>query len=331
MTKKKKILAVVIVLVVLVAGYFGWEHYASADDHMLNASGTIEATTVNLSVKIPGTIGIFEAEPGDEVKPNDLVAEILRNDLIAQLERDRLNVAIAQNNLDELQSGARSQQIKQSQANVNIKQVAYNKAQDDLKRAEELFQEGNLSQVELEGIQNSQKIAFHQLDAAKAELSLLVEGSSNNKIKAAQNQVKLMEAVVKATEAQLADLQIKSPIDGIIQTKNYETGEYVTAGAVLATVVNLNKVWINVFIPTDDLPFVRLGKEVDFTISGLDTVFKGIITEIASQGEFTPKTIQTKRERANIVFKVKITVDNSQGILKPGMPADVVIKADDLK
>ena len=255
MAKKKKIVAAIIAAVVLLSGYLGWEYFYASNDGMVEASGTIEAATVDLRVMIAGKVQNFQVKSGDKVKKADIIAEIQRNDLAAQLERDKLNVAIAQNNLDALPSG-----------------------------------------------------------------------SSDHIIITAENQVKMMQTVVKATEAQLADLQIKSPIDGTIQTKNYEIGEYVTAGSTLATVVNLDQVWINVYIPTDDLPFLELGREANFTISGLDRVFTGTIAEIASQGEFTPKTIQTKRERANIVYKVKIAVDNSEGLLKPGMPADVMIK-----
>ena len=78
-------------------------------------------------------------------------------------------------------------------------------------------------------------------------------------------------------------------------------------------------------IPTDDLPKIKLGQQVKFTVSGSAGEYTGVIAEIASQGEYTPKTIQTKKERANIVYAVKIKVNNENNILKPGMPAEVVL------
>jgi len=135
----------------------------------------------------------------------------------------------------------------------------------------------------------------------------------------------MMKAVLKSSDAVLADLNITSPLDGTIQSQNYEIGEFITLGASLATVADLRKVWINVYIPTEDLPYVKLGESAQFTVSGYEKTFKGTVDEIATRGEFTPKTIQTKKERVNIVYKIKIGVDNSGGILKPGMPADVVI------
>ena len=319
MDKKKRPIIAIAVLTMLISGYFIWERY-------LTASGTIEATTVELTAKVAGTIQSIKVKAGDEVKQGDLVAELTRSDLLAQRERDALNVVIAQNKLDDLLSGARSQEIKEAVANVNIRQVAYDKATKDLERAEALYQGDSIALAELEALENNNIVAFNQLEAAQAKLNLLQAGSRDEQVKAAENQVKMMEAVLKSTEAVLADLKIASPLKGTIQSRNYENGEFVSAGASLATVVNLDKVWINVYIPTDDLPYVKVGDKAEFTISGLDKLFEGKISEIASRGEFTPKTIQTKKERANIVYKVKIEVDNSEGILKPGMPADVTIK-----
>jgi len=84
--------------------------------------------------------------------------------------------------------------------------------------------------------------------------------------------------------------------------------------------------WIKVYLPTGDLTKIKLGQKVYFTVTGSNEKYEGTIEEIATQGEFTPKTIQTKQERANIVYGVKIRINNLQGTLKPGMPADVVFE-----
>jgi HlyD family secretion protein len=129
---------------------------------------------------------------------------------------------------------------------------------------------------------------------------------------------------LQATEALLADLKITAPLDGVVLSKNFEAGEYVTPGAPVLTIADLSDMWIKVYIPTDDLPRIKLGQPVTFTVSGETRVFSGTVEEIATQGEFTPRTIQTKQERANVVFGVKIRVEDTDGVLKPGMPADVV-------
>jgi HlyD family secretion protein len=325
MEKKKRAVLVLGVLVIAVGGYFLWNHFFTPKDTAVEASGTVEATTVELTAKTAGTIKQMNIQAGDLVQQGDLIAQIQRKDLEAQAEKDALNVAIAQNKLDEMLSGPRAQEIKQAETNVNIKQAAYDQSQKDLERAQELQKAGSISATDLEVYQNNQTVALNQLEAAQAALSLTQAGARNEEILAAENQVKMLKAVNKASQSVLDDLKIISPIKGTVQTKNFEEGEYIPAGASVATVANLDTVWINVYIPTDDLPYVKAGEKALVSVSGLDKEFAGKVTEIATKGEFTPKTIQTKKERANIVFKVKIEVKNAEGILKPGMPADVTI------
>mgnify|MGYP001006658220 CR=1 FL=1 len=121
----------------------------------------------------------------------------------------------------------------------------------------------------------------------------------------------------------LADLKLLAPASGTIISKNYEEGEYVPAGASLATLADLNDLWIKVYIPTDDLPRIRINQQVKVSVSGSDKVYRGRVSRIASRGEYTPKTIQTRKERSNVVFAVKISLINPGSELKPGMPADV--------
>lgn len=325
MPGKKKVIIIISFIVIVTAGYFLGKDKLAGEKEVIEASGTIEATTVELTAKVAGTLENISAKVGDPVKQGEQVAKISREDLVAQRKKDALNMEIAQNKLDQILSGARFEQIKQAQAEVNIQHVACDQAEKELARAEELYKEGSIAEVELEKVQNKVAVARNQLEAAEANLSLLIAGSSDHEVRAAQNQVKMLQAVLAAHDAVLADLKIKSPLTGNIISKNFATGEFITQGASLATVADLDKVWINVYIPTDELPYVKWGKKVCFSVSGYNNTFEGVIKEIASKAEFTPKTIQTKKERVNIVYKVKIQADNSERILKPGMPADVVI------
>jgi HlyD family secretion protein len=170
------------------------------------------------------------------------------------------------------------------------------------------------------------KQAGNQLESVRAKLSLLESGNRPAQIEAARAGLAQSSAILKASESLLEDTKIICPIDGVVLSKNFEQGEYIQAGASVATVANLNDMWIKVYIPTDDLPQVKLGQPVTFTVSGSSTGYTGTVEEIATKGEFTPKTIQTKKERTNVVYAVKIRVDNEGGVLKPGMPADVIIK-----
>jgi HlyD family secretion protein len=323
--KKDTLAPLIVVLLLLAAGsYWGYIKYFPPAGSALQATGTIEATTVDLTLKAAGTIKTLAFQEGSQVKKDQLLAELTRSDLSAQRERDALAVQVAQSKLDDLVSGARTQEIKAAVANRNMAQINLDQAKLDLARTEALFQGGAISQQALEQAQANTNLKQNQLDAAQAALGLLEAGTRPAQINAAAAEVERNLAVLQATETMLADMALYSPIDGTVLSRNYEPGEYVAAGVSVATIADLSRLWIKVYIPTDDLPVVKLGQQVYFTVSGDPARYMGTVSQIASQGEFTPKTIQTKQERTNVVFAVKISVDNADQVLKPGMPADVV-------
>lgn len=324
MAIKKKALILIGILSISLVLYIYLADFFTKDKDDLLATGTIEATTVELNARISGAIKSITVRSGDHVKKGQLVAEISRNDLAAQKERDELGVIKAESLLEDLIAGARQEEIQEAAAGVNIAKINYERARDDYERAQTLRQAGAIAQVEYEKSTQAMEINKNQLEAAESRLSILKSGPRTEQVNFARAEVERAKAILKADLALLEDLNIVSPVDGTVQTRNFEEGEYVSMGASLLTVIKEEDLWIKVYIPTDDLPLIRIGQEVKFSISGLDRFFRGVIEEIASQGEYTPKTIQTKKERTNVVFAVKIRVNADEGILKPGMPADVV-------
>jgi HlyD family secretion protein len=231
----------------------------------------------------------------------------------------------AQNHLTDLQSGAREQEVEAARARVNIAQVNYKKADEDYARSQKLYEEGAIAREELNQAAVNLELKKNQYQAELAQLNLLKAGNRPAQVASAAAEVKRSQAILQASQSMLDDLKIYSPRSGTVLSCNYEEGEFVTTGALLATVADLGRLWIKVYIPTDDLPAIKLGQRVSFTVSGDKTKYSGVITYIAAKGEFTPKTIQTQKERTNVVFAVKISIENPGGRLKPGMPADVVI------
>lgn len=322
---KKKIIGMVLLISLAAGSYYGYTRYLDRKPAGIQVSGTIEATEVNLTAKLPGTLEFLSVKAGDRVKKGQAVGVLTRSDLEAQKERDSLGVLKAEAQLSDLASGARSQEIEDARAMVNSAQASYDKANSDFSRTRELHRGGATSASELEKAETSLKIYKNQLESAKAKLSLLQSGSRRDQVEAARAELERSKAVLKASEILLEDTKITSPLDGTVVTRNYEPGEYIPAGAPVATVADLNDLWIRIYISTDDLPKISLGQQVSFSVSGIDEEYSGTIVEIASKGEYTPKTIQTKQERTNIVYAVKVKIDSHNGIFKPGMPADVVI------
>ena len=324
MPLEKKIFAILLILLVAGGSYYAYRLFLHQDEELLQATGTIEASSADVNAKAAGTIKTLSFVEGDTVKQGQLLGELSRNDLFAQRERDAISVLAAEAKLRDLVSGARTQEIEQAQASLKIASRSQAQAEQDLARAESLFAAGAIAQTQVEAARLSAEQKTAQLSQAQAAFNLLQAGNRPQQVAAASAEVNRAKAVLSASEAMLEDLKLYAPQDGVILSKNYEIGEFVALGSALFTIANLNDLWVEVYIPTDDLPKVKLGQPVDVTVSGDQTVYTGQVTHIANQGEFTPKSIQTKQERTNVVFAVKISLKNPQGILKPGMPADIL-------
>ncbi len=124
----------------------------------------------------------------------------------------------------------------------------------------------------------------------------------------------------------MKETEITAPISGVVLRKNLEVGETANPAVSILTLVNPNDLWLRAYVPETDIGRIKVGQPARLKIDAFkDRAFVGRIVEIASEAEFTPKNVQTQKERVNLVFRIKIGVDNPEGLLKPGLPADAEI------
>jgi len=145
-------------------------------------------------------------------------------------------------------------------------------------------------------------------------------------VAAARAQLRQAEAHLHYLLVQQQNLVITSPLDGVVLSKLASEGEIVSAGTPILTLADLREVWVRLYIPLPHLGEIKIGQQAVVTTDALPgRTFSGTVTEIAQQAEFTPSNVQTREERIRLVFAVKVTLANPDGLLKPGMPADAVI------
>ncbi len=167
-------------------------------------------------------------------------------------------------------------------------------------------------------------IALRRQEYARA-LVQLEQGRAA--LHSAEQGVKLARAAQQEVEATLADTQIRAPASGTILSRLAEPGEVVTAGRPLLILVDLSQLFLRVYIPGKEIGKITLGNPARITVDAFPhRFFSGQVSEIAQQAEFTPRDIHTPDERTTLVFGVKIALEESQGLLKPGMPADALIR-----
>ncbi|MDH4223157.1 MAG: efflux RND transporter periplasmic adaptor subunit, partial [candidate division Zixibacteria bacterium] len=281
-------------LIIIILGivlYILLKNNGEKSKNQIFASGTIEITEVEISTKVAGRIEKLLVDEGDSVIKDQVLIELDYEELQAKLKQAEaaLRVSLAQ-----------LSQAKSSLANLK----------DNLDRINELYQAGSATQQQLDDLRTKYQVAQEQLNLSKN----LVEQNS---------------ASIDLIKIQTDNSIIKSPINGLVLSKNTETGEVVLPGISLLTVGDLARPWVKIYIMETDLGRVKFGQKAEVRVDAYpDKVFEGKITYISSQAEFTPKNIQTKEERVKLVFGIKVSLENPLQILKPGMPADVTLLKD---
>lgn len=292
----------------------------------ITATGTVEVTRADIMPKVSGYIDSFSLQAGDTVQAGQVVARISRADLEAQVVRDEAALARAVAQLKDLEAGPRSQERQEIAANLAAARSVQQKAQVDYDRYLSLYQQGAVPLQQLDAARSALEVADNSVTALEQRLSLSDAGTRPQMIEAQRLEVERSKAVLAASRVLAADTVVTSPISGLVLTKNFENGEYINPGSALVTVGLMNDCWVKIYLPSTQLGLIKIGQPADVKVDSFpDRVFRGEIKEISQSAEFTPRQSITQRERANLVFAVKVKIENVDGILKPGMPADVVI------
>jgi len=323
----------IVVAAVLVAAGIGaaalWKLQpwrAPTDGDAVFASGTVDATEVVVSFRVPGTLRKRPVEEGSVVKAGDLIAALDDREALARLHQAEAARQAAQARLADLEQGYRPQEIAEARAQVEQARANLAHLEDEAKRSEVLFEGGATSRQRQDRDRTAAVVAAQQHKAAQERLKLLQGGYRPETIRAAAAQLEEADAALAAARVALEDLQVTIPVAGVVTRTHAEVGETLGAGRPVASITDIAHPWIRVYIPENLIGKVRLGMPAKVTVDTFpDHAFSGRVSYVSSQAEFTPKNVQTQEERVKLVFAVNVTVDNTDGTLKPGMPADVTI------
>ena len=287
-------------------------------------TGTIEVTKADITPKTSGYIEELFIQEGDTVTKGIVAARLSRKDLEAAHHRDLAARAGAAANLSKLLHGNRAEEIRRARNETAAAQAASDKAARDYARMKELLQGDAVSRSDYDASLAARDAAAARLAAAMETEALMESGARAEDIAIARENLAETTAAAAISAEALADLSVSAPMDGVVLTKNYEEGEYVSAGAPIATMADLSDAWVKVYISTEEMGRLRTGDPAEVRIDGTDRVWPGQVREIKDSAEYTPRQSVTRKERANLVFAVKVAVPNEDGLLKPGMPADVM-------
>jgi HlyD family secretion protein len=283
-----------------------------------------------------------------------------RETVASDIEQRKADLRQAEAHLQELQAGSRPQEIQEAQAAVAAARTEYERAQKDWQRAQTLYKNEDISTSQYDQYRQRFESAAAALKQAQERASMVREGPRQEEIVAAAAQVARARAAVRMSEAnrldvkrreeevttrraeikrnraqvglvesQLQDTVAISPIDGVVLVKSADPGEVLAPGTSVVTIGDIDHPWLRGYIGERDLGRVKLGMKAKVTTDSFPgKIYWGRVSFISSEAEFTPKQIQTKDERAKLVYRIKIDIDNPQHELKLNMPADAEILTD---
>lgn len=275
------------------------------NDTAYDASGVFETTEVIVSAKGTGEILSFNVEEGQNVNKGEELGRIDTQQLL--LKKNQLSSSISATDSRRLDEGRQVASLKQQIANLRRER----------KRFAELLKADAATEKQVDDIDYQIEVLQRQLAATQEQIS------SNNSSLA--NQSTSIEAQLAQLDDQIDNSLIVSPIKGVVLTKYAEQGEYASPGRALFKVADVKRMKLRAYITAGQLTSLRIGQKVKVYADQGDSgrkEYEGTVTWISDKAEFTPKTIQTRDERANLVYAVKIEVRND-GLIKRGMYGDV--------
>jgi HlyD family secretion protein len=254
--------------------------------------------------------------------------------------RTRADRAAAAAQLRLLEAGSRAEDIRQARAQVDAAtaeaaaiEAEVKAAQLDLERFEALLKAnaGSVKQrddarARLDAATARQRAAQEHVRSAREALARLEAGTRPEEIQAARARVEAADAQIAVLEKSHRDANVVSPISGIVTQKLVDAGEIVARGTPLVVITDLDHAWANLFVPEPMIPRVALGQAATIFTDAGGQRLEGKVTFISPRAEFTPRNVQTAEERSKLVYRIKVSVDNREGILKLGMPVDADLK-----
>jgi HlyD family secretion protein len=291
------------------------------DSRRILASGHVEATEVLISTKVGGILEHLAVDEGAVVETGQEIARIDTVDTRLALESAKAERALAQAELRLRLAGAREEDVLEAKAQLAKAEADLAGAARDLERMEGLLAAGSGTTKARDDALTRRDVSAAAVEAARERLRRLEAGFRDEEKDAARARLQAAEAGIARLEQQIEDALVRTSVSGVVTQKLSEQGELLAPGTGIVVVTDLSHAWLNAYIAEPDLGRIRLGQEAEVVTDDGQTR-KGRISFIASRAEFTPKNVQTRDERVKLVFRIKVALDNEDGLFKPGMPAE---------
>ena len=292
----------------------------------IQLSGNIEVISVEASFRTAGKVLERPVDEGQVVQAGQLLARLDAKDLEQQVAMRRADAATAKAVLDAALAGSRKEEIEASRAALEQARADLRRLEPDEARLRDLQQKGIVSVRDFEATHAALEAARAKVRQIEQQYTLVRKGPRNEDIAQVRARFEQAQQALALAQTQLGYATLTAPISGVILSKNIEPLEYVAPGTSVVTLADLGQVWLRAYVEESDLGRVKVGQKAFVTTDSFPGKrYEGRVAFIASEAEFTPKSVQTRKERAKLVYRIKVEIPNPAMELKPGMPVDADI------
>ncbi len=295
----------------------------------LKLSGNIEVIQVEASFRVAGKVIERPVDEGQTVQAGQLIARLDAKDLEQQVAMRQADADAAKAALAAMLAGSRKEEIEASRAALEQAQADLRRLEPDEVRLRDLWQKGILSVRDYQASRAALEAARGKVQQADQQYLLVRKGPRKEDIDQVRARYDQAQQALALARTQLGYATLTAPSAGVILSKNIEPMEFVSPGTAVVTMADLSQAWLRAYIEESDLGRVKVGQKAFVTTDSFPGKrYEGRVAFIASEAEFTPKSVQTSKERTKLVYRIKIDIPNPAMELKPGMPVDAEISLD---
>ncbi|GES49171.1 membrane protein [Rhizobium sp. NBRC 114257] len=317
-------IVVILLLLIAAAGGAWWYFHRDNGSNELVLYGNIDFRQLTLAFNGSERVAEVLVEEGAQVKKGQVVARLDTSRLQPQVAQAEAQAASQRANLERLKNGNRPEEIAQSRANLESAKAEAVNARAQFERQNALAPKAAVSQQALDEARSAAAVADAKVVANQKALDLLVVGSRVEDIQEAEAQLHASEANVALLHQQLADAELKAPVDAIVQSRLIEPGEMASPTRAAFSLATISPKWVRAYVSETQLGMLRPGMKANVSVDSLPgRAIPGWIGFISSVAEFTPKSVQTEELRTSLVYEVRVFVDDPDNALRLGMPATV--------
>ncbi len=305
----------------------------------IRVSGHVEATDVRLAPEVGGRILLLAVKEGDRVEPGTVIVRLDSRDHELALQRATADQRHAEAGLQLLLAGSRREDIGQAQAQAQAARdeaaaarAELAAAETDLQRFESLLQANAGSRKQRDDAATRRDVARERVQATESRVRAAEQSTARLRAGARPEEIAAARARLAAAAAQVAaatkavdDTSLQSPIAGVVTEKLAEVGEVIPPRTPVVVISDLLNVWADVFVPEPAVPRLRLGQAATVFTDAGGAGLAGTLSYLSPKAEFTPRNVQTADERSKLVYRVRVSVNNADGVLKQGMPVEAVM------